>query len=76
MVLRSQETVTFYNAVIISWVKLHAGVIPVVWIWMLVAITKIYICFWGKMKCDVGMMIDGDVAEKRYENKGCQVTKL
>ena len=23
----------------------------------------------GKMKCDVGLMIDRDVAEKRYENK-------
>ena len=25
--------------------------------------------FLKKMKCDVGMMIDRDVAEKRYENK-------
>ena len=25
--------------------------------------------FWKKMKCDVGMMIDRDVAEKKYENK-------
>ena len=29
------------------------------------------------MQCDVGMMIDCDVAEKRYENKvGMSVTKL
>ena len=25
--------------------------------------------FWEKIKCDEGMMINRDVAEKRYENK-------
>ena len=25
--------------------------------------------FWKKIKCNVGMMIDCDVAKKRYENK-------
>ena len=30
---------------------------------------KKYIYFWGKMKWNLRMMIDCDVAEKRYENK-------
>ena len=32
--------------------------------------------FFEKFKCDVGMLIDRDVAEKRYQNKVYRDVKL
>ena len=46
--------------------------INVLVVFLLLCFTYLYITnktFLEKIKCDVGMLIDCDVAEKRYENK-------